>query len=305
MLQALGTRYANDTNLIYVHAISGTMVHLLLSKDINGNDFWVTYNYNPDTVVARMKEVLDVYMAVFPNTPVMEFVDQISFEPSASGNPKLYVATQYSNYGIATYPDRLGVWKDNLGPCTNLASTTSGWGILASNPCRNGAQPISSVNDTARMNKCGITPNTNLTILDSMMKKGLSIGMLYYEIYEGDVNNASLSTMLQIYHDSIMSRHASQCAATTDINEIQNSSALFTVYPNPSNATITIQFSGAINENTSVNIYNSLGQLVISRNDLVKTKSLTIDINDLPEGFYFVQLNRTGKILAQKIIINY
>ena len=80
-------------------------------------------------------------------------------------------------------------------------------------------------------------------------------------------------------------------ASTTSLNEKENDIIIF---PNP--ATNILNIDGAY---SSVNIYNSFGQLVITSK--VKDK---IDTKSLSNGIYFIKLLIENKTIVKKITIN-
>ena len=168
LVQQLGERYADDTTLVYVNAIAGRMNNNFPATVADGQAFYTATGYHPDTLLAKMKLVLDAYMAVFPNTPAWNSVENISFEIPASGRPNKWVADNYASYGVTNYPDRFGVWREDLSACTNLNTATGHWSIVAAHPCRNGAQMLWNVQDGPdRMNQCGaISPNTKSLVLE-------------------------------------------------------------------------------------------------------------------------------------------
>ncbi len=69
----------------------------------------------------------------------------------------------------------------------------------------------------------------------------------------------------------------------------------YRIYPNPANATLTIQ----LNKSTpfTVYIYNSIGQLVLQKNN-----STTMDISELNKGIYNVAIVENGKIILKNFI---
>ena len=77
------------------------------------------------------------------------------------------------------------------------------------------------------------------------------------------------------------------------------------VSPNPSSEYVNLSFVMLKNETTTVNISNSLGQMV----EVVNTEShlggnqIRIDVSDYDSGIYFVELLIDNKIYNQKIIV--
>jgi len=68
------------------------------------------------------------------------------------------------------------------------------------------------------------------------------------------------------------------------------------VYPNPTSGILNIELN-TINENTTITLYNSVGQLLIKEN--LTTTKRTIDLNNLASGIYFVRIGNTTKRIVK------
>lgn len=75
----------------------------------------------------------------------------------------------------------------------------------------------------------------------------------------------------------------------------------FYVYPNPVSDQLIFVTSDSIDSNSKVTLVNSLGQLVYSS---TLTSEKTVDVSDLPSGFYLVTLTEGNRTFTQKIIKN-
>ena len=62
----------------------------------------------------------------------------------------------------------------------------------------------------------------------------------------------------------------------------------FKIYPNPANDVLNIESKKTI-EVTSINIYNTLGQIVLVIPNAQQTK--LVDVSSLKSGNYFVKIN--------------
>ncbi|WP_338813381.1 T9SS type A sorting domain-containing protein [Bernardetia sp. Wsw4-3y2] len=86
----------------------------------------------------------------------------------------------------------------------------------------------------------------------------------------------------------------------TGIEDVKNT--LFELYPNPNDGIFTIQFMIPISEEIQINVVDVLG-----RNQTVQlnktTQRVTINMNQLSKGIYFVQLTKGGKMYSEKILI--
>jgi len=73
------------------------------------------------------------------------------------------------------------------------------------------------------------------------------------------------------------------------------------INPNPSTGEFTIITSEDALSN--VKIYNSLGQLVFSK-DENKSNTINIDLSKQGKGAYFIVINKNDKMIKSKIVIN-
>lgn len=138
----------------------------------------------------------------------------------------------------------------------------------------------------------GIIQTTNEFLNVGFDVNTISKNKLYYNI-NGDWYKSSFtgSLMIRPYfsEDKIL-----------NINKKEIDPFEFKLYPNPANEIIYIKLNNPLYQNYITRMYNSSGVLV--RNYNFKVSS--IDIHDLPNGLYFIQLsssNSPGKM--QKLII--
>ena len=86
---------------------------------------------------------------------------------------------------------------------------------------------------------------------------------------------------------------------TLAVDEKQNESSLFSVFPNPTNGQITIEFLNELMpEYFSLSIFNSTGQMVFYS----ETNDVQIELENLEVGLYILQLNAEGKTYSTKIL---
>ena len=88
----------------------------------------------------------------------------------------------------------------------------------------------------------------------------------------------------------------STAVGTVSINYLEN---MITISPNPANQYITIEYSGTIVNNLTIQIKNITGEVVNTISNADNTTN--IDISKLASGIYFIELNNNGTILTQKI----
>lgn len=88
------------------------------------------------------------------------------------------------------------------------------------------------------------------------------------------------------------------CTMTTGIENVLANN-LFSIYPNPTNSELNIQTSNI--QKFNFNIYNSLGQLVRTGN--LESNTTTININDLTNGIYSIELLTDNKTERKCFIV--
>jgi hypothetical protein len=79
--------------------------------------------------------------------------------------------------------------------------------------------------------------------------------------------------------------------------ETKNIGNIASVYPNPFNQNATLAFENSKNEKCSLSIYNSIGQLTHTINNIMSDK-VEIKRNNLTNGLYFYQLCTDEKIIS-------
>lgn len=301
MIQALGVKYANNSTISYINAVSGRMNNNLPSEVADGTNFWVATNYHRDTLVSKMNQVLDVYMSAFPNTPSWNSLENVMFEMAASGNPNNYVITQFSNYGEITYPDRFGVWREDLHGCVVYGPSfpNTHWTTISNYGCRNGAQMVWNVQDgPQRMNNCGISPidfsvSSKRAVLDSAISTGLKMDMHYFELYQTDVNDLDLDSLLTQKSLELQANWQLNCSNALSIENVKN---IINVYPNPFKNHITIK--GELSD-FEITILNELGQIVYKAEQ--QQSPSHINLAHLCPGLYFIKLSNSNNVYLKMI----
>ncbi|HOB27280.1 MAG TPA: T9SS type A sorting domain-containing protein [Bacteroidales bacterium] len=76
------------------------------------------------------------------------------------------------------------------------------------------------------------------------------------------------------------------------------------IFPNPTNSILTITFPHQyMNDFNLIEIYNTLGELVYSQKIHSLQNQITINLSDLSEGIYFLEILQQNKLFQNKIII--
>jgi hypothetical protein len=72
------------------------------------------------------------------------------------------------------------------------------------------------------------------------------------------------------------------------------------VSPNPTNGLLNISFN-TIPQNTKIELYNSIGALVLT--EQMSNKTNTINMSDLSSGIYFMKVLESNKVVAVKKVV--
>ncbi|MCF8295947.1 MAG: T9SS type A sorting domain-containing protein [Saprospiraceae bacterium] len=76
------------------------------------------------------------------------------------------------------------------------------------------------------------------------------------------------------------------------------------IYPNPSTGKINFDIPAGLDK-LEISIYNTIGQIIFTEQITSQTESLkTIDLSDVPKGFYFISLKSKEKQNFVKVILN-
>ncbi len=92
------------------------------------------------------------------------------------------------------------------------------------------------------------------------------------------------------------------CGTTTDVNEVTKDE--ITVYPNPANDVLYIDLKDINSENSSIELYSAVGQLVMSRNVNSASGNITqFETASIDAGLYLIKVLTGGKVYATTVVI--
>lgn len=95
---------------------------------------------------------------------------------------------------------------------------------------------------------------------------------------------------------ALITQTVSECTSISALKEKENT---FTLYPNPARTAVSIRFDHT--ETVELNVYNSLGALVINRQDYQSNSE--INIGHLNKGVYFVGISNGNETSLKKLVI--
>lgn len=87
----------------------------------------------------------------------------------------------------------------------------------------------------------------------------------------------------------------------TEINTLTNTDKKINIFPNPASDVFTLNIDNTINADFTLNIYKITGELV--RSEILRQNQQKINISDLSNGIYMVELNSKDWTEKQKLII--
>lgn len=91
-------------------------------------------------------------------------------------------------------------------------------------------------------------------------------------------------------------------SSSQNINDLSENN--IQIFPNPTNSILTITFPHQyVNDFNLIEIYNTLGELVYSQKIHSLQNQITINLSDLSEGIYFLEILQQNKLFQNKIII--
>lgn len=90
--------------------------------------------------------------------------------------------------------------------------------------------------------------------------------------------------------------------STLSLDDFNNLDDNFKVYPNPVSDRLTVYFKDNLQDDTSLNLFDIQGKLVISNTKKVKNNTATLALDSLPNGIYFLKITDAKTSKYFKII---
>ncbi len=259
--------------------------------NIGGGQVKITWNKNPEPDVAGYR----VYYGSFNG---YAFADSVNV-----GNDTTYTLSGVSindTIGVTAYDSVYSFANeyDTTIVNDNMTNGNESWYAYAESECGSLILTMSSVD--ASCSTCndgtatagisgGLTPYTYSWNTSPVQDSSVAINLLpeIYTVIITDDNGCVLT-------DSVV------VSFSTNINKEINSS-LITIYPNPANDVITFNFNANSNEILILNIYTVMGSLV--KTEILKQNQQEINISDLNNGIYILEIKSDKFTGKQKLII--
>ena len=142
------------------------------------------------------------------------------------------------------------------------------------------------------------------TLIDSCTNT--APGVLYEDFmdYTDDIDYACFTTdqvarIQAIVATDDASLITSTVGCNTGIDELELSNNI-SIYPNPASSEITIDFSNYLQPDVSINVYNIIGKLVLSR-DAKDVSKITIDMSNQSSGIYMLAIKTPSRTIINKV----
>ncbi len=206
-----------------------------------------------------------------------------TFMSGGSGNYRNYLSKSSINSGTFSSVSNLtgAITGLTLQNYPRIASDGKAMAIVWKQIVTSSAQlPILFTNDIAKgfSIKYDTVDLDNITNADVVIRNGK-----IFVVWQDD-NSGTVKYRIGMYTPS-----------TTRTNEVSENN--FSVYPNPVSSTITLQ-SNIDLENEEVKIVTVLGETVLAQ----KINNTTIDVSELNNGIYFIQIRANKYLFTKKII---
>ncbi|MFN0275642.1 MAG: T9SS type A sorting domain-containing protein [Chitinophagales bacterium] len=144
------------------------------------------------------------------------------------------------------------------------------------------------------------TEGTNYpyTIDDIVSVTGTSFdGTRWYYFYDWEVEAVSSFTCSS--ERIPVTVKVVECTGISEVNNIKD----LNIYPNPSNGTFTVSYTADDNESSTINVLNTLGEVVATQNAGGINATATFNINAVAAGTYTVEIVSENKAVHRQIVI--
>lgn len=137
---------------------------------------------------------------------------------------------------------------------------------------------------------------TTVEYMNVVVGSETNITHILWEVLDANTENVILTYMPEMN----LNFFKADPAVSTESTQLEETSVK--VYPNPSEGQFNIEFEDW-GENAAIQIFNSLGQNVFSRNVQVGGERVFLNLDSLSPGIYHLNINGKERTASQKIII--
>jgi hypothetical protein len=134
-----------------------------------------------------------------------------------------------------------------------------------------------------------------------VLKPGFRVeeGSYFHGYIDGDLCLSGYKNMVQNDESEYPQQDTITSKKLNAKNEIDKG---ITLFPNPSIGVFTLQFIGKIMDNPQIQIYNTIGNMVLEKN-LNTLQSQQLDLCTLSEGIYYLRVFNKEQSFSEKIVI--
>ncbi len=186
-------------------------------------------------------------------------------------------------------------WTENGSQVSTNASysftVTGNRNLLA-----NFAQNTHTIHATAGANGI-ITPSGTITVAHGANQSFSMIPDSDYEVQEVYIDGNPVGAMASYTFTNVTADHYIHVTFTNLVGIKENNDFATVIYPNPTTGIVNIK----CNEAAQVNVFNAFGQLLLTQSTNGNDQE-TIDISNLPNGIYLIQMIGESVTSTKQII---
>ncbi|CAN5259570.1 hypothetical protein BH09BAC5_BH09BAC5_27950 [soil metagenome] len=196
-------------------------------------------------------------------------------------------------------------WPDGSHNSTFTAYWPGTYWVNVTGPCYSGTDTIKVIGDESGI---PLDLGNDTAVCNNAFPFTVNAPGGYLSYLWSDGSTLSTFSITGIGQFYVTVTDSAGCSARDTINvtncvavdEIQNS-GLITIFPNPSDQFITIDYSGY--DNPAICIYTAAGQIVFSKKVNDASSSSEISTTDFSEGMYIIEIKFDGNIIHKKFLI--
>ncbi len=91
--------------------------------------------------------------------------------------------------------------------------------------------------------------------------------------------------------------------STVSVDDLKSVEEKVSVYPNPTNGIVNIDLQGALAQTATLEVYNAMGQLVISKNYNEVSGKFDVDLSGNAAGVYTIKLIANGEVVTKRVVL--
>jgi hypothetical protein len=91
--------------------------------------------------------------------------------------------------------------------------------------------------------------------------------------------------------------------STVSVDDIKTAEEMVNIYPNPSTGIFNIDLQGALAQNATVEVYNAMGQLVVSNTYSDINSKFEVNLSGYSAGVYTIKLKVDGEVVTKRVIL--